>query len=72
MEKDRVAYMLSLAKKKREITISDAELVLLEDLRREYLSDFREGFKQQLDQVYVQQDDGSYEKLKKKDADGEE
>ena len=71
MEKDRVAYMLSLAKKKRESTISDAELVLLEDLRREYLSDFREGFKQQLDQVYVQQDDGSYEKLKKKDADGE-
>lgn len=72
MEKDRVAYMLSLAKKKRESTISDAELVLLEDLRREYLSDFREGFKQQLDQVYVQQDDGSYEKLKKRDADGEE
>ena len=72
MEKDRVAYMLSLAKKKRESTISDAELVLLEDLRREYLSDFRQGFKQQLDQVYVQQDDGSYEKLKKKDADGEE
>ena len=71
MEKDRVAYMLSLAKKKRESTISDAELILLEDLRREYLSDFREGFKQQLDQVYVQQDDGSYEKLKKKDADGE-
>lgn len=72
MEKDRVAYMLSLAKKKRESVISDAELILLEDLRREYLSDFREGFKQQLDQVYVQQDDGSYEKLKKKDADGEE
>ena len=72
MEKDRVAYMLSLAKKKRESTISDAELVLLEDLRREYLSDFREGFKQQLDQVYVQQDDGSYEKLKKKSTDGEE
>ena len=72
MEKNRVAYMLSLAKKKRESTISDAELILLEDLRREYLSDFREGFKQQLDQVYVQQDDGSYEKLKKKDADGEE
>ena len=72
MEKDRVAYMLSLAKKKRESTISDAELILLEDLRREYLSDFHEGFKQQLEQVYVQQDDGSYEKLKKKDADGEE
>ena len=72
MEKDRVAYMLSLAQKKRESVISDAELILLEDLRREYLSDFREGFKQQLDQVYVQQDDGSYQKLKKKGADSEE
>lgn len=72
MEKDRVAYMLSLAKKKRESTISDAELLVLEDLRREYLSDFREGFKQQMDQVYLQQDDGSYQKLKKKEADGEE
>lgn len=72
MEKDRVAYMLSLAKKKRESNISDAELLVLEDLRREYLSDFREGFKQQMDQVYLQQDDGSYQKLKKKEADGEE
>lgn len=71
MEKDRVAYMLSLAKKKRESTISDAELLVLEELRREYLSDFREGFKQQLDHVYLQQDDGSYEKLIKKDADSE-
>ena len=71
MEKDRVAYMLSLAKKKRESTISDAELLVLDELRREYLSDFREGFKQQLDQVYLQQDDGSYQKLIKKDADGE-
>ena len=71
MEKDRVAYMLSLAKKKRESTISDAELLVLDELRREYLSDFREGFKQQLDQVYLQQDDGSYQKLIKKDADSE-
>ncbi len=70
MEKDRVAYMLSLAKKSRESTISDAELLVLEDLRKEYLSDFREGFKQQLDHVYLQQEDGTYQKLQKKDNPG--
>lgn len=70
MEKDRVAYMLSLAKKSRESTISDAELLVLEDLRKEYLSDFREGFKQQLDYVYLQQEDGTYQKLQKKDNPG--
>lgn len=68
MEKDRVAYMLELAKKKREGTISDAELLLLSDLRIEYLSDFRDGFKQQLEKVYLQQEDGSYQKLRKKNA----
>ncbi len=68
MEKDRVAYMLQLAKKKRENTISEAELQMLGALRKEYLADFREGFKQQLDHVYIQQEDGSYRKLEKKDG----
>lgn len=68
MQKDRVTYMLSLSKKKREYTISSAELIELEDLRREYLADFREGFSQQLDNVYIQQEDGSHKKLEKKSS----
>ncbi|NLA54428.1 MAG: DUF896 domain-containing protein, partial [Clostridiales bacterium] len=48
-------------------------LIELEDLRREYLADFREGFRQQLDNVYVQQEDGSHKKLEKKSpADNQE
>lgn len=66
MDKERVSYMLSLARKKREQGISSAEQVELDDLRREYLTDFREGFSQQLDNVYLQQEDGSYVKLQKK------
>lgn len=68
MEKDRVAYMLALGKKKREGSISAEELTILEALRQEYLSDFREGFRQQLEQVYVEQEDGSYQKLKRKNT----
>ena len=66
MDKERVAYMLSLSRKKREQSLSSAELIELEDLRREYLADFRDGFRQQLDNVYLQQEDGSYKKLEKK------
>ncbi|NLD33522.1 MAG: DUF896 domain-containing protein [Clostridiales bacterium] len=66
MDKERVAYMLSLSRKKREQGLSSAELIELEDLRREYLADFRDGFRQQLDNVYLQQEDGSYKKLEKK------
>jgi len=67
VEKERVAYMLALGKKKREGTIEPAELEALTALRQEYLADFREGFRQQLENVYVEQEDGSYQKLRKKD-----
>ncbi len=66
MEKDRVAHMLALGKKKREGAIEAAELELLEALRQEYLSDFREGFRQRLENIYVEQEDGSYQKLQRK------
>ncbi|NLC32690.1 MAG: DUF896 domain-containing protein [Clostridiales bacterium] len=68
MDKDRVAYMLSLGKKKRDDHITSAELIELDDLRKEYLADFREGFRQQLDNVYVQQEDGTHKKLEKKSS----
>lgn len=33
------------------------------ELRAEYLKDFREGFKQQLNNTYIQYEDGHREKL---------
>jgi len=68
MDKERVDYMLSLSRKKREQGITSAEQIELDDLRREYLADFRQGFQQQLDNVYLQQEDGSYKKLEKKQS----
>lgn len=66
MTKDRVERMLGLARLKREGCLSDAELSELQALRQEYLRDFREGFARQLEQVYLEQEDGSYKKLEKK------
>lgn len=68
MDKDRVIYMLGLAKKKRENVITDRELAELEKLRREYILDFRAGFSQQLEHVYIEQEDGSHKKLEKKSS----
>jgi len=68
MDKERVNYMLSLSRKKREQGITSAEQIELDDLRREYLADFRQGFQQQLDNVYLEQEDGSYKKLEKKQS----
>ena len=69
MDKDRVIYMLGLAKRKRETVITNSELAELEELRREYLADFRAGFGHQLDHVYIEQEDGSHKKLEKKSSD---
>ncbi len=66
MDKDTVAHMLSLARKKRESALSEQEILELTELRQAYLSDFRAGFRQQLDNIYVEQHDGSYQKLQQK------
>lgn len=57
-----------LAKKKKEGTISEQELVEQQELRQEYLKQFREGFKSQLRSIKVVDEKGNDitpEKLKK-------
>ena len=66
MDRETVRHMLSLARKQRESSLSGEEALELAALRKAYMDDFRAGFKQQLDQIYVEQDDGSYQKLQQK------
>lgn len=66
MDKERVQAMLALARRKREEGLSAQELEELDALRQEYLRHFRAGFRQQLDMVRVEQEDGSYLPLRKK------
>lgn len=75
MDKERVQHMLALGKKKQEGCLSEEELQELTALRQEYLADFRRGFKQQLNHVYIEQEDGSYKQLQQKstiDPEGED
>ncbi len=69
MDKERVQWMLELGRRKREEGLSEGEAQELDALRQEYLKDFREGFQQQLDNVYIEQEDGTYQKLEKKHPD---
>ena len=57
-----------LAKKKKEGTITQEELLEQQELRQEYLKQFREGFKSQLKSIKVDDEKGNDvtpEKLKK-------
>lgn len=66
MEKEQVARINELARKKKTVGLTPAEVEEQAMLRKQYLADFREGMKQMLDQVYIQQEDGEYKKLEKK------
>lgn len=54
-----IARINELAKKKKEGTISEAELEEQQSLRQEYLKAFRGGFKQQLMGIKVVDQEGN-------------
>jgi len=66
MTKEKVARINELARKKKTVGLTSAELAEQAALRAEYLKDFREGFRQQLDNTYIQYEDGRREKLSPK------
>ena len=66
MTKEQVARINELARKKKTVGLTEAELQEQASLRAQYLKDFREGFRQQLDNTYIQYQDGHKEKLTQK------
>ena len=66
MEKAKIERINELARKKKTVGLTAAELEEQAALRAEYLKDFREGFRQQLDNTYIQYEDGRREKLSPK------
>jgi len=66
MTKEKVARINELARKKKTVGLTSAELAEQAALRAEYLKDFREGLRQQLDNTYIQYEDGHREKLSAK------
>ena len=55
-----------LARKKKTVGLTEAELGEQARLRRQYLDEFKANMKATLDNVYIEREDGSYEKLQKK------
>ena len=55
-----------LARKKKTVGLTEAELEEQARLRRQYLDEFKANMKATLDNVYIEREDGSYEKLQKK------
>lgn len=62
-KKDRISELTRIS---RERELTEAEKTEREVLRAEYLSEWREGVKQTLDNTYIQRPDGSREKLNRK------
>jgi len=66
LTKEQVARINELARKKKTVGLTEAELQEQAELRAQYLKDFREGFQQQLEHTYIQYEDGRKEKLTQK------
>lgn len=66
MDKKDIERINELARKKKTVGLTQAELNEQQVLRRRYLDEFKENLKATLDQVYIEREDGTYEKLKKK------
>lgn len=66
MEKHQIDRINELARKKKTVGLTQDELKEQEALRKQYILEFREGMRATLDQVYIEQEDGSYKKLEQK------
>ena len=66
MEHEKIERINELARKKRTVGLTAAELEEQSQLRAQYLKEFRENMIATLESVRVEQEDGSYIPLKKK------
>ncbi len=66
MNKKDIERINELARKKKTVGLTVSELEEQQRLRRQYIDEFKENLKATLDQVYIEREDGTYEKLKKK------
>lgn len=66
MTEERIARINELAKKSREVGLTDAEKAEQAELRAEYIAAFRNSLTAQLDNTYIVDEQGNKQKLKKK------
>lgn len=66
MEHEKIERINELARKKKTVGLTEAELVEQAELRAQYLREFRENMEATLKAVRVEQADGTYKPLEKK------
>lgn len=66
MEHKQIERINELARKKKTIGLTEAELEEQARLRAQYLKEFRENMEDTLRRVRVEQEDGSYKPLVKR------
>lgn len=67
MEKKKIERINELARKKKAVGLTEAETAEQSELRREYLAEYRENMKAMLDNLVIQEQDGTRHALKQKD-----
>ncbi len=67
MTKEQLERINALARKKKAEGLTEEEIAEQQALRQQYIKEVRESFQSQLDCVYIENEDGQYEKLKKKE-----
>ena len=67
MEHEQIERINELARKKKTIGLTEAEVAEQAALRAQYLKEFRENMEATLRNVRVEQVDGSYKPLVKKE-----
>ena len=66
MEHEKIERINELARKKKTVGLTEAELAEQAELRAQYLREFRENMEATLKAVRVAQADGTYKPLEKK------
>lgn len=67
MTREQLERINALARKKKAEGLTEAEAAEQKTLREQYLCEVRQNFQSQLDRVYIENEEGQYEKLQKKD-----
>ena len=66
MDKKQIDRINELSRKKKTVGLTESEVKEQETLRQQYLSEFRANLQAMMDQVYIEREDGTYQKLEKK------
>lgn len=67
MEHEQIERINELARKKKSVGLTESEAAEQERLRKQYIQEFRANMEDTLRRVRVEQADGSYKPLVKKD-----